>query len=353
MRSLFTVSVSALALLGTSAAMAQDIGFNDDQPFPTGFRAFPQDTCDPLLVGVLTGRGYTQADLDELYRRGYQQSVGTGCGLARRAIVPPVPTDIVDNFPVVNPLPLPGNEPLLLPDLDNDPVTASDSRFYLSLKGAYLFPGETDYTVVEADNANNVETFSDDASGFGGSAALGYRFSLDILSFLGEMRAELQGSYYTSDLENIQLAVSNEISDGNTGTPSTDEYDQLNNGSETSIAGFINLVKDIELGGNITPYIGGGVGYGQRTTTFDVTDSTSSATPVTFSQELSTTGLYYQGMVGAAYRFSDSISLELGYKYLQAPEHDAQAQNLAGSANTWSSSGRTMHMVEVGIQYRF
>lgn len=328
---LTVVSACVLTVLGTSSAQAQ---------FGDGFKSFAQDSCDPLLTGVLTEDGYQQADLGDLYQQGYNEDVRSGCGFTRvgevSTFVPP--ETIPETFPValdpvVSADPFDNivvPEPIDLPDLDlSDDDTGSSSVFsglYGRLYGAYANPSESNGSF---DDGTDVFTFVDSVnSGFGGSAALGYAFNFESLGIFNNMRAEVQASYYNFKGDAFATSV------GSAGAAAL----TYSNSDETLIGGFANLVTDIEFGLlPITPYLGAGLGYGQRSIDYG-------------SNAFKDTGLLYQGMVGGRYNITERLSLDLGYKYLKSFGITSATGSSGGS---FSNDGRNHHIVEGGITFRF
>ncbi|MGB0843352.1 MAG: outer membrane protein [Alphaproteobacteria bacterium] len=315
------ISACVLTALGTGSVQAQ---------FGDGFKSFAQDSCDPLLSGVLTEDGYKQADLGDLYQEAYNEDVRSGCGFTRvgevSTFVPPE-TFPVALEPVVTPDPFDNivvPEPIDLPDLDlSDEDTGSNSVFsglYGRLYGAYAKPSTSAGTSsLPAPSA----TFTDSVdTGFGGSAALGYAFNFDGLGVFNNLRPEIQASYYKFDGSAF------------TGTNGF----AASSSDETLIGGFANLVTDIEFGLlPITPYLGLGLGYGQRTVDYG-------------SNSFKDTGLLYQAMVGGRYNITERLSLDLGYKYLRSFDIDSANGSTSG---TFSVDGRNHHMVEGGLTFRF
>jgi len=66
---------------------------------------------------------------------------------------------------------------------------------------------------------------------------------------------------------------------------------------------FANVLYDIPMSGSFQPYVGGGVGYGS--TTFNVD-----------SNEQHDQGAAWQLKAGVSYPLNDSLSLDLGYRYM-------------------------------------
>ncbi len=324
-------SVSPAPDLGSSTTgfqaneVADVPGPGEYSQYDSGVKPFPVETCDPLLVAVLTGSGYMKTSLDELY--GGRAS----CGFVRAQLPPSLP-----------PTPAPIDTPQVLdpaPDLDlPDPTADADTddggllggllpgkgfisdlsnNLYLSGKLGYLLPQETTVT-----SGGNSASDSPDG-GFGGALAIGYKFNMNNEGFIRAIRAEIEGSYSSYGQGNFTLG----------GTTTT--------GGDTSlIGGFVNVYADLGLSGiadislldQMGLYVGGGAGYVQNDSSYTGLGSVSGGT------------FAFQGMFGLNYKVSDQVSLGLGYRYLNIGEIEEAGIKV---------DSRNHHIVEGGVVYSF
>jgi opacity protein-like surface antigen len=314
---------------GTSGFQSQELAdiprSGEYNQYDPGVKPFPVETCDPLLVAVLTGSGYMKTSLDELY--GGRAS----CGFVKAQLPPSQPpvNPAPDSTQVLEPAPdisLP--DPTADADTDEGGLlgglipgsgffTGLSNNLYLSVKAGYLLPQGTTVT-----SGGNSTTDAPDG-GFGGSLAVGYKFNMNNDGFIRAIRAELEGNYSAYSQGNITIG----------GTTTT--------GGDTSLIGdFINAYADIGLGGiadislldQMGAYVGGGAGYVLNDTTYTGLGSVSGGS------------FAFQGMLGLNYKVSDQVTLGLGYRYLNVG---------AIEENGIKVDSRNHHIVEGSVVYSF
>jgi opacity protein-like surface antigen len=101
-----------------------------------------------------------------------------------------------------------------------------------------------------------------------------------------------------------------------------------------------NLWYDIDTGSGFTPYVGGGLGVGYTELTADTSDS-----------KISATGLVYQLGAGVKVAMTDSLALDLGYRYKVMPDAPVSIDNAPD--NTDVTLDATSHVVQAGLTFTF
>ncbi|MDC9824024.1 outer membrane beta-barrel protein [Devosia sp. ZB163] len=136
------------------------------------------------------------------------------------------------------------------------------------------------------------------------------------------------------------LRVELELSGGSSGINEVSDPDDVwadFDGSVSTLYLLGNLWYDLDVGGGITPYVGGGVGLGHAN--IDFTD---------WNWEVSGTGLAFQIGAGVQFEIASGIALDLGYRYKAMPgltledEDDEPLDVNIGS-----------HVVQAGLTFSF
>jgi opacity protein-like surface antigen len=308
----------------SNQSFADTPGPGDYSSYGNGVKTFPVETCDPLLVAVLTGSGYMRSSLDELY------GGSARCGFVKAQTPQPVPTPPVQNDPgTLNPPP-----DISLPDptLDTDEddggllgglipgrgfLNSLANNLYVSARLGYVLPSDATVTVGANTSSDNPE------GGFGGSVALGYKFNMNNDVFLKAIRAELEGNYTQYGQGNYTIG----------GT-------SITGGDTTLFGGFLNAYADVGFKGiadidaldSLGGYIGGGIGYVQTDTTYTGLGTASGG------------AIAFQGMLGLSYDLSEQMSLGLGYKFMSIGETEENGIKI---------DSRAHHIVEGKLIYLF
>jgi len=105
-----------------------------------------------------------------------------------------------------------------------------------------------------------------------------------------------------------------------------------------------NVYYDIKTGTAFTPYIGAGVGA------VDLMVDSLGVHGTTIVDD-SATGLGYQGIVGAAYKINDALSLKADYRYLATT--DISVANSASVGSGTAKFSYQSHAVLIGFIYHF
>lgn len=105
------------------------------------------------------------------------------------------------------------------------------------------------------------------------------------------------------------------------------------NASVNSYAVMANVLYNFEAG-SFSPYVGAGIGYGK--TEFEMLDGSEDDA-----------GLAYQLRAGVTVPMSDSITWDIGYRYLMAPTFEVSNADASIEADT------SAHIVSVGARFAF
>lgn len=182
--------------------------------------------------------------------------------------------------------------------------TASADGLYLNIfAGANL---QNDISGAQGTTTTFTNYFGDDQGGFviGGTVGMP-------LDFAKGFRLEGEFSWRDNDANGRFAAASSLI-----GTSSGI--------LETSVSTFsllANLWYDIDFGGKLVPYVGGGVGWGwsKAEGTFY---RTTPATGTPYAYDVDDSGFVWQLGAGLQYPIQDGMKLGLGYRYFRGPEID-------------------------------
>lgn len=149
--------------------------------------------------------------------------------------------------------------------------------------------------------------------GFGVTAALGYAWE-------NRLRTEAELGYRRNGLD--------KVSGGAFGTTFTGDVD----GHVSALSGMVNLLYDYRTEGNLTPYIGGGIGAADVTVVSD-----------RLAVDASDLVFAYQFMGGVRYALTDNLGLRLGYRYLATTTPE-----IRGSKADYGT-----HNIELGLTVGF
>lgn len=110
---------------------------------------------------------------------------------------------------------------------------------------------------------------------------------------------------------------------------------------------FANVLYDIPMQGGFSPYIGAGIGYGSST--FDID-----------SDEVHDEGTAWQIKAGVTYPVNDSLTLDLGYRYMDMADWNAAIDGVdlpddspdAGPGTAAIEFEPTAHILTVGARFK-
>ena len=197
-----------------------------------------------------------------------------------------------------------------------DPVVASEpADWYVSLFAGGVW-SDGDVTLSPSSGPDYGFTFGADMD-------MGYTLGLAVGT---EVFENLRGE--------IELSVIQSHPESFLGSPSSDDI------TSTGINLLGNLWYDIDTGSGFTPYVGGGLGVGYTELTSDESDDKYSAT-----------GLVYQLGAGVKVAMTDSLALDLGYRYKVMPDAPVSGDYVA--PDTDITLDATSHIVQAGLTFTF
>ncbi len=216
----------------------------------------------------------------------------------------------------------------------------TDEGFYGSLRGGAVFPGN-----INSSTSSNAQLNLDPKTGWQLGGAYGYRFGNGFRTELAVdyLHANVDGRYAETNI--IAVPCGTVAAQPCLG-PSVD-------GSLNSWSGFAMAYYDLDLGNNVRPYVGGGLGF-LRTgldveTTARLNNGSSSDFDIVDDHD---TEFAYRLTAGVAYDISPSTKLDVGYTYTRSGRY---AMDGRGSAiPSFEFDGRTQtHAVTAGVRLAF
>ena len=173
--------------------------------------------------------------------------------------------------------------------------------------------------------------------GFGcGSGSWGMRAEL-MLGYHGERKIDGEPIYYAGP------AV--------VGPPAPALVDPLHTTVKTYTA-MVNVYKDLGKFGNVTPYVGAGVGvaYNQMSEVY-FTGNPALSNRIAGDNDIS---LAWSLMAGIGYQISDRAILDVGYRYMDLGKISSQRHDNAGNINPRVTvDDMAGHEFKVGLRYHF
>jgi OOP family OmpA-OmpF porin len=204
--------------------------------------------------------------------------------------------------------------------LTTSPVWAQDQGNYFSIGGGLSIQEDSHFR----DLMDMRTSFS---SGAGVRAALGHDW--------GNFRLEGEVGYRGNRANGVVVTNAAGLPGVTSGSAS---------GSVKATSYLVNLLWDLDFGGKVTPYIGGGAGI-----VHVKYDNIFSGGPITNGTSDNSLGL--QGIVGLAYALSDKVDFDIDYRYLVAADSRSLQVNDALGRNF--TAGYHNHMIMAGFTFRF
>ena len=166
-------------------------------------------------------------------------------------------------------------------------------------------------------------TASDGATRSNANYKLGYNFGGNLGYKSGPMRYELQISYLNAKTKSFNRATV-----AQTGV----------SGRTDVIPGLLNVYYDFdeEMGGDLIPYLGVGIGYAHIGTKLNSTGPSGTTTFKATDNEFA-----YQGSLGINYNFDEQASVTLAYQYLGTTKSSKFGKRFQAHSGT------------LGLVYRF
>lgn len=192
---------------------------------------------------------------------------------------------------------------------------------------------------------------SNDGAGVGGplifDSSADYDNGIGVYSALGydwgnNWRTELELSYRNNEIDSIAADGA-----GFSGWPSG-----TISGESKSLALMLNVLRDFEVGGNLKPYIGGGIGVAD--VNHDIAGSNPAGVP--FAPMSITYGPHkrlfaYQGIAGVAYELTEGLALDLSYRFF-----GTEKKSVDGTFNGLPAAyavGHHVHSLFAGLRWNF
>lgn len=206
------------------------------------------------------------------------------------------------------------------------PIEAGASGFYARLDGSWRFNNDPEGIYRQAGFGAMLNEAMGDSVGFGIGA--GYRFN-EYLRFDATVDYGFGGTL-----------------SGDEPCPGTCTTHHIET-DYSSLAGFLNVYADLGTYHGLTPYLGAGAGVAQLTTSdakVSIPLQYDGASQINFAYAL---------MAGVSYDISDSLTLDIGYRY--ADLGDARLQPIPGSpdGDPLSFSGNGFQEIRAGLRYNF
>ncbi len=207
---------------------------------------------------------------------------------------------------------------------------------------------DTSYTSSYTQTGSSVNDTSMENSwlgeaGFGcGSGSYGIRGEL-MLGYRGDRKIDGAPGDYT---------ITNDHSASGTGVivdPTV--VDPLHNSVKTYTL-MANIYKDLGKFGNVTPYVGAGVGvaYNQLSETY-FTGTTTLPNRIAGDNDLS---LAWSLMAGIGYQISDRAIVDVGYRYIDMGKISSQRHDNTGNINPRVVvDDLAAHEFKIGLRYHF
>lgn len=180
----------------------------------------------------------------------------------------------------------------------------------------------------------------------------GYALSGAIGRDYGWLRGEIEVAYQSNGVDTHTdvtaggIALAGEdagvliTGSGNIGT-SVGDLVAAGQGDVSTLFVMANVFYDFDLGGPLTPYIGGGAGIG-------FADVDYSPSGVAIIQD-DGSAFAYQAMAGIAYAVAPAVDLTVGYRYRATSDIDVEADLFSADFDIENSAS----IVEAGLRFTF
>lgn len=118
-----------------------------------------------------------------------------------------------------------------------------------------------------------------------------------------------------------------------------------------------NAYYDIDFGSPFVPFIGGGVGWAQAKTD-DLRVDVDQLGALSTERGRTESGFAWSLTAGVAYKASDAVAIELGYRYLDAGDAESGGSAVDAFGGALPGVPRTsqdlrLHEVSLGVRYKF
>ncbi len=220
------------------------------------------------------------------------------------------------------------------------PVTASAADF----SGIYIAPKViggiqtgTGHFYRDSQELGNTSKSLGSRGVFGGGLALGYDFAktMDV-----PLRLEVEYTAFTT--------ASRSYTKQPTGTP----FDVAFKIKSEIQSLFFNAYFDINTGTNFTPYVGAGLGIGFNRYSASFLPILPGETIQTLGSKRSTNFAWNIGL-GCAYKFTDNIAVDLGYRYAQFGKGKTRSIYDTGSSYKSKTGTIAMHQFVLALRVSY
>jgi opacity protein-like surface antigen len=202
----------------------------------------------------------------------------------------------------------------------------SDAQYYVSGNIGAVQVMDSDVTETGPGYTINGEFEFD--TGLGVNGAVGVS--------LGDLRLEGELSYRQVDFDSVTI---DSLTVGSSTFTSLGSADV--GGDATSYGLMGNMWYDIDIGGKLKPFIGGGIGVAR----VEVDIDSVGGVPVSASGD--DTVFAYQVGAGIGYDISDKIVATLGYRFFGTADPDFGSNGVTDEAEFQS------HNIEIGMRFKF
>jgi opacity protein-like surface antigen len=216
----------------------------------------------------------------------------------------------------------------------------TDEGFYGTLRGGAVFPGN-----INSSTGSNAQLNLDPGTGWQIGGDWGYRFGNGFRAALAVdyLHANADGRYTENNIVTVPCGT---LAAQPCLGPAVD-------GSLNSWSGFAMAYYDIDVGNNLHPYVGGGLGVLRTGLDAETTARLNSGTTSTFDiVDDHDTEFAYRLTAGVAYDISPTTKFDVGYTFTRSGRY---AMDGRGSAiPSFEFDGRTKtHAVTAGMRFAF
>ena len=127
----------------------------------------------------------------------------------------------------------------------------------------------------------------------------------------------------------------------------TNSTNDATSGELNARYGLASLLLDIPVGGPLTPFIGGGIGFANARFSNITPQTGGNAGNIVADDE--DTVFAWSVTAGASYALTQNISLDLSYRYLRFDSLETNSTN----GSTINSNDIENHQVNLGVRYSF
>jgi Opacity protein and related surface antigens len=225
-------------------------------------------------------------------------------------------------------------------------ASASDSKPVGVYVGGHLgmgFLNQSDRSFRDSETGFSYSPGDDSDTVFGGGISVGYDFSHRVGL---PIRLELD---YTARSEGEAKNRANILEQSSGKTFGTTKKDKIS--LQTLM---VNAWVDIPTGTAVTPYLGGGIGFGfvNYKSNLNFVDLTAGTESGSESGSTNETNFAWSLGAGVAYDITERWTVDLGYRYIDAGEASV---SFSEGGDTWGKSKvkAQTHDVMLGVRYTF